>query len=106
VAEIIARLAGAANNPAAQFDFTYAEVLAILQGLSDQQKMQVVTPTGEQVAAAFMMSDPPAVRDAIGSAPVLDRGRPQGDTKAPPIDASPRSEATEAPRTATALRSK
>lgn len=103
VAEIIARLAGSANNPAAQFDFTYAEVLAILQGLSDQQKIQVVTPTGEQMATAFVMSDPPAVRDAIGNAPLLDRGRPQGDTNAPSIDASPRSQAPANTAEATAL---
>ena len=103
VAEIIARLAGAGTEGGGQFDFTYAEVLAILQGLSDQQKMQVVGPTGEQMSAAFVMSDPPNVRDAIGNAPSLDRGRPQGDGNAPSIEAGPRSEAPAPNAGATAL---
>lgn len=105
VAEIIARLAGAQGDGMEQFNFTYGEVLAILQGLSDQQKMQVVRPTGEQVAAAFMMSDPPDVRDAIGNAPLLDRGRPQGQDNAPSIDARPRTDGRTAGAqgTATAL---
>jgi hypothetical protein len=70
-----------------QLDFTYAEILAILQGLSDQHKLQVTTPTGEQVAAAFMLQDAPEVRDAIDSAPLLDKGRPTGNGSAPKLDA-------------------
>ena len=87
VADIIARLAGQMDDGTGQLDFTYAEVLAILQGLSDQQKLRVTRATGEEVAAAFMIQDAPQVRDAIETAPLLDRGRPQGDTNAPKLDA-------------------
>ena len=89
IADILARLAGQMDDGTGQLDFTYAEILAILQGLSDQHKLQVTTPTGEAVAAAFMLQDAPVVRDAIDNAPLLDRGRPQGDTNAPRLDAAP-----------------
>lgn len=86
VADIVARLAGQIDDGTGQLDFTYAEVLAILQGLSDQHKLRVTRSTGEQVAAAFMIQEVPLVRDAIDAAPLLGRGRPQGG-EAPRIDA-------------------
>jgi hypothetical protein len=89
IADILARLAGQMDDGTGQLDFTYAEILAILQGLSDQHKLQVTTPTGEAMAAAFMLQDAPVVRDAIDNAPLLDRGRPQGDTNAPRLDVAP-----------------
>jgi len=87
VIALLARLAGQMDDGTGQLDFTYAEILAILQGLSDQHKLQVTTPTGEQVAAAFMLQDAPEVRDAIDSAPLLDKGRPTGNGAAPKLDA-------------------
>jgi flagellar basal body P-ring protein FlgI len=89
VADVVARLAGQMDDGTGQLDFTYAEILAILQGMSDQHKLQVVTPTGEQMAAAFMLQDAPNVRDAIDNAPLLDKGRPQGDNNSPKLDVPP-----------------
>jgi hypothetical protein len=86
IADVVARLAGQMDDGTGQLDFTYAEILAILQGMSDQHKLRVVTPTGEQVASTFMLQDAPEVRDAIDSAPLLDKGRPQGDKNAPRLD--------------------
>ena len=85
--DVIARLAGQIDEGAASLDFTYAEVLAILQGLSDQQKLAVTSLTGQELAAALMIQEPLEVRDAIDTAPLLDRGRPQGDNAAPKLDA-------------------
>ena len=89
VADVVARLAGQMDDGTGQLDFTYAEILAILQGMSDQRKLQVASPTGEQVAATFMLQDAPDVRDAIDRAPLLDRGRPQGEGSGPQLDAPP-----------------
>jgi len=86
IANILVRLAGQMDDGIGQLNFTYAEVLAILQGLNDQQKLRVLQPTGEEVAASFLMQAPPSVHDAIDSAPALDRGRPQGDNNAPTLD--------------------
>lgn len=79
LADIIARLAGQIDDGTGQLDFTYAEVLAILQGLSDDHKLRVTRATGEEVAAAFIIQEAPQVRDAVETAPLLDRGRPQGN---------------------------
>lgn len=89
MADILARLAGQIDDGDGHFDFTYAEVLGILQSLSDERKLRVTKPTGEEMAAAFMMQAPPAVNDAIDNAPLLDRGRPQGGEAAPSIEAPP-----------------
>ena len=89
IGNILVRLAGQMDDGTGQLDFTYAEILAILQGLSDQHKLQVTSPTGEQLAAAFMLQDASNVRDAIDSAKPLDRGRPQGENTAPALDAPP-----------------
>jgi flagellar basal body P-ring protein FlgI len=95
IADLVSRLAGQMDDGTGQLDFTYAEIVAILQSMSDQQKLQVVTPTGEPVAVAFMLQVAPEVRDAIDSAPLLDRTRPQGETSAPRLDA-PRIDASPA----------
>jgi hypothetical protein len=70
-----------------QLDFTYAEIVAILQGMADQQKLQVISPTGQQLAAGFLLQEDNNLRDAIDSAPSIERGRPQGQTESPKIDA-------------------
>lgn len=89
VADILARLAGQMDDGTGQLDFTYAEILAILQGMTEQQKLQVIAPTGEPLAAAFMLQDDTILRDVIDNAPSIERGRPQGETEAPRLDAPP-----------------
>ena len=89
VSEVIARLAGAVDDSDGALDFTYAEVLAILQGLSDQHKLQVAGPNGKGLLATLMLQDEPALQDVINNAPAIDTGRPQ---RAAP-DAAPRIDA-------------
>ena len=86
VADVMARLAGQLDDGTGQLDFTYAEIVAILQGMADQQKLQVISPTGQQLAAAFLLQEDTNLRDAIDSAPSIERGRPQGETESPKID--------------------
>lgn len=85
--DVIARLAGQIADGPEQLDFTYAEVLAILQGLSDQHRLTVTSLSGQELAAALMIQEAPEVSNAIDTAPLLDRGRPQGDNAAPKLDA-------------------
>ncbi len=88
LAEVIARLAGQIDDGSGrQLNFTFAEVLAILQGMADQHKLKVTMPTGQEMAAAFMVQEAEGLSDAIDSAPRLDRGRPNGENEAPKIDA-------------------
>ena len=89
LANVIARLAGQIDDGAGQLDFTYAEVLAILQGLSDERKLHVTSSTGQELAAALMIQQAPQSNDAIDRAPLLDRGRPQGDNAGPRLDSPP-----------------
>ena len=87
---VILRLAGADRRWVGhQLDFTYAEVLAILQGLSDERKLHVTSSTGQELAAALMIQQAPQSNDAIDRAPLLDRGRPQGDNAGPRLDSPP-----------------
>jgi hypothetical protein len=86
IANIIPRLAGQFDDGAGQLDFTYAEVLAVLQALTDQQKLRVTMPTGQELAASFMVQQTTGAGDAIDNAPRLDRGRPEGENSAPSID--------------------
>ena len=89
VGDVVARLAGQMDDGTGQLDFTYAEVLAILQGLSDQQLLKVTSPTGEPLAAAFVLQADSGLRDEIDNAASIERGRPTGDAGAPKIDAPP-----------------
>jgi hypothetical protein len=82
--EVISRLAGQVDDGAEPLDFTYAEVLAILQGLNDQHFLHVTSPSGEELATGFVMQDLAATSGE--TAPSLDRSRPQGDNKAPTLD--------------------
>ena len=55
--------------------------------MSSQQKLRVTSPTGEPLAAAFVLQDDSNLRDVIDNAPSIERGRPQGETEAPKLDA-------------------
>jgi flagellar basal body P-ring protein FlgI len=87
VADVLVRLAGQMDDGTGELDFTYAEILAILQSMSNQQKLRVTSPMGEPLAAAFVLQDDSNLRDVIDNAPSIERGRPQGETEAPKLDA-------------------
>jgi hypothetical protein len=87
VAELAARLAGEGAPGQQRLDFSYGEVVAILQSLSD--KGDIVSsrrgPDGRLLAASFVLQDAGATADEVHSAPVIDEGRPQGDAPTGPV---------------------
>jgi hypothetical protein len=87
VAELAARLGGEGPKAEDKLDFTYGEIVAILQSMIDRG--DVVSPTrgadGRQLAASFVLQEPPQVLDQIQSAPTIDAGRPQTDNAPVPI---------------------
>lgn len=89
VGNVVARLAGQMDDGTGQLDFTYAEILAILQGLSDQHKLRATAATGETLAAAFVLQPDAGLRDEIDNAASIERGRPTGDGNAPKLNAPP-----------------
>jgi hypothetical protein len=97
IAEIVARLGGEGPVDEDNFDFSYGDVVSILQALGDSKRM-CVAHEGRTIAAAFVLQDLPAVQDEINTAPKIDdvgdvdaaHSRPQGD-HAPRIDLPPAS---------------
>ena len=106
VAEIVARLGGEGPIGERRFNFTYGEILAILQALSDQKKMLAVATLSPQpkatgttrpaaqptpappVYATLVLQDPPRVQEELMGAPVIGDPRPQADAGAGPDDPS------------------
>jgi hypothetical protein len=87
VAELAARLAGEGPAGDQKLDFTYGEVVAILQALSAQGDIVSSRrgPDGRLLAASFVLQEAPFVANEINSAPSIDEGRPQGDTPQGPV---------------------
>lgn len=82
LAEIASRLGGEGSPGNTGLDFSYADVVAILQNLIDQQKVSGICGNQRQLAS-FVLQEPPKVEAAIDSAPLLrDSGRPQTEPRA------------------------
>ena len=81
VAELAARLGGEGAKSEERLDFTYGEVVAILQAMVDRGDIvsPVHGPDGRALAASFLLQEAPSVADQIQSAPAIDEGRPQTD---------------------------
>jgi len=77
LSEVIARLGGVTAGEEAPLNFTYSEVLAIIQKLSDSHKL-IAYQDGRPENAAFVMQEPPRVQESIYAAPSIDAGRPNG----------------------------
>jgi flagellar basal body P-ring protein FlgI len=75
---VVERLGGLANEGERPFNFTYSEVIAILQGLHKNRNL-VAMDRGQEAPVAFVLQDPPAMQNVIYSAPSIDTGRPQGE---------------------------
>jgi hypothetical protein len=88
LAEIAARLGGDGPPGNNGLDFGYADVVAILQSLVDQQKVSGLQGSQRQYAS-FVLQEPSRFQELIDSAPLLhDTGRPQSDRpEAPPVPA-------------------
>jgi flagellar basal body P-ring protein FlgI len=79
LAEIAARLGGESAPGSVGLDFSYTDVVAIMQALIDQQKVSGWCGDQRQ-AAAFVLQELPQVQEAIDTAPLIrDAGRPQAD---------------------------
>ena len=83
VAELIARMGGEGAAEEARMDFTYGEILAILQSLSNQKLIASTAAMPGQVAPAqFVLQESRGVEDQIFNAPAIaapDEGRPAAD---------------------------
>jgi hypothetical protein len=81
IAELSARLSGMGPPDEDHLDFTYDKVLGILQQLADN-KLIVAGPKQEEVAAAFMLQQPPRLRQQMLNSTPTDAGRTQSLTPA------------------------
>jgi len=87
VAELIARLGGEGPPDEPSLNFGYAEIVAILQKLADNQEVVAVASGTDShpVATPLILQALPHMNDAIDLAPVIpDQTRPQAD--AAPVD--------------------
>ncbi len=83
LSEIAARLGGEGPPGADTLDFSYADVVALMQSMIDGKRVSG-TDSGRRQLAAFVLQEPPRIQDAIDSAPLLgDTGRPQTDSAKP-----------------------
>ena len=80
LSEVVQRLGGIVNEGEQPLNFTYSEIVAILQHLNENKKL-VTTHDGQTLTAAFVLQDPSAVQNTIYNAPSIDTGRPQGEDK-------------------------
>jgi hypothetical protein len=84
VAEIVARLGGeGAENAPQRLSFSYGEVVAIVQAMTEQKDV-VAVANGVRSPTPFMIQEVPRVQDEIDTAPPIpERGRPTGADAAP-----------------------
>jgi hypothetical protein len=76
-AEIIARLGGEGPADQPRFDFTYGDVVGIIQSIIDQRHV-FASMAGQPVAASFVLQEPPEFAGSLDDAPPLPTpGRPQ-----------------------------
>jgi len=87
VAELIARLGGDGPTDQASLSFSYCDIVAILQKLTDDQQVVAVASAVDSrpVQTPLILQALPHMNDAIDTAPVIpDQARPQAD--ATPVD--------------------
>jgi hypothetical protein len=76
LAEVIARLGGEGATSEEKFDFSYGEVVAVVQELSKQKKITGAGDDGRIQVASFIFEQPRESQDLIESAPVIEDSRP------------------------------
>jgi hypothetical protein len=77
IAELTARLGGVGNPGDPALNFSYGDIVAMLQALSDSRQISSVL-NGQRVPAAFVMQEAPNMQQDILSAPAIpDQGRPE-----------------------------
>lgn len=85
LAEVVARLGGeGAPGQAVSLNFTYGDIVAMLQSMVDGRKLSGMGRNGKREPVAFVLQEAPRIDDAINTAPVIPEGaRPQGDPVKP-----------------------
>lgn len=96
IAEIVARLGGEGAPTEDRFDFSYGEIVAVLQSLSQQKKITAAT-NGQARLAPFIFEQPRETQDLIQTAPVIEDTRPNTGGAARGVDESGGREAAVAP---------
>jgi len=82
IAQVVRRLGGwLTEEDDRPLDFSYSEVLAILQRLSDERRL-VSWHEGQSTAANFVLQEPPRLTPQDLNGPSPDNSRPQGEAKA------------------------
>ncbi len=77
VAELVARLGGEGAPGMDRLDFSYSEIVGMLQKMADGGKLSSVAD-GRRIRASVVLEEMPDVDAALGGAPVIpDGGRPQ-----------------------------
>src|SRR5439155_21954414 len=77
IGEIVARLGGEGAPEEDRFDFSYGEIVAVLQSLSQQKKITAAPVNGGQARLApFIYEQPRETQDLIQTAPVIEDSRP------------------------------
>ena len=77
IGEIVARLGGEGAPDEDRFSFSYGEIVAVLQSLSQQKKITAAIPgSGQARLAPFIFEQPRETQDLIQTAPVIQESRP------------------------------
>lgn len=79
VPELIVRLAGEGGREEQKLDFTYGEILAILQNLTEKQCVFGYGLDGRAQPTAFVLQESPRNETEIFTAPPIPEGRPQSE---------------------------
>jgi hypothetical protein len=80
IAEVIARLGGEGADGEKRFNFSYSDVIAIVQALNDGGKLHALQADGQRLPVSFQLQDGIEIQDSVLSAPrIPDGARPQGD---------------------------
>jgi hypothetical protein len=82
LAEVVSRLGGRAAEGEDTFSFTYADVVAVIQSLTDAQVVTDTNPAGQVAAAPLIVDQPAELTDALAAA--AEDSRPQADPIRPP----------------------
>jgi len=86
VAEIVARLGGQGPPGIPGFNFSYGDVVAIVQAMADSQQLSAYAMDGQRQQVAFVLQSAPRVERTISGAPAIPDQRPQGNGRS---DAAP-----------------
>jgi hypothetical protein len=78
-AEIVARLGGEGPISAPGLNFSYGDIVAIVQALADSQQLCAYATDGRRQQVAFMLQQAPKMEQQITGAPIIPDQRPQGN---------------------------